>query len=320
MSQRTFADKLQSIDRRVLYLILIVVTALPLVLFKVTIPAPADSSSAASYYAVMQMPDDRPVILQSDWTQSTRGENMGHTEAVLRTLMSRNIKFVMQSMADPQAPQVFRDVMRSINAERVAAGLPIYEKGRDWVDLGYFANAENQSQAMKNDIRTAWKGRKTFTPEGQEIDIFQTELLRNVRSIDDFGGMIIITASQTIDIAIQRLWDRVDIVCFCTGVMGPQILPYFQSGQVKGVAVGLKGVFDMENMMTNGLNTGEEGSAKSDGFPKSMPRLEVPEGMQTLGKGQAYYLALHAALILLILAVVIGNVGMALGKKRGGRA
>ncbi len=338
MSNVSFAEKMQKIDRRILYVILLLATS-GMLFVPVTIPAKPDTSSAAAYITLAELDPNKPVLIQSDWTQSTRGENMGHTEALLRILMSRNIKFVMQSLADPQAPQVFRDTMRTINDERREAGLTTYEKGVDWIDLGYFSNAEASTQAIKNNIRTAWKGRKTKTPTGEEIDIFRSPLLEDVNRIEDFSSIILITASNTIDIAIQRLSGQLPILCFCTGVMGPQILPYYQSNQVSGVAIGLKGVYDMESMMDGGVNWEDPDTTKTIavGELKSsvkdlksivaddMPSLESPPGdsqygtTKTFGRGQAYYAALHAALILMILAVIIGNVGMQLAKKKGGR-
>lgn len=338
MSNVTFAEKMQKIDRRILYIILIIATS-GMLFVPVTIPAKPDTSSAAAYVTLAELDNTKPVLIQSDWTQSTRGENMGHTEALLRILMSRNIKFVMQSLADPQAPQVFRDTMRVINDERRDAGLTTYEKGVDWIDLGYFSNAEASTQAIKNNVRTAWSGRKTKTPTGEEVDIFRSPLLEDVNRVEDFSAIILITASNTIDIAIQRLSGQLPILCFCTGVMGPQILPYYQSGQVSGVAIGLKGVYDMESMMDGGVNWEDPETQKTNrlsDLKASIPDLAAlvnedipnfespPDGAEygttkTFGRGQAYYAALHAALILMILAVIIGNVGMQLSKKKGGR-
>jgi hypothetical protein len=85
-----------------------------------------------------------------------------------------------------------------------------------------------------------------------------------------------------------------------TGVMAPEDQSYYSSGQVTGLIGGLKGVVDLETLM----QTGGEGVP---GFP----------GMQNAGRGTRYYLPLHACLTLLILAVVIGNVGMFLSRKKG---
>jgi hypothetical protein len=77
-----------------------------------------------------------------------------------------------------------------------------------------------------------------------------------------------------------------------TGVMGPEMQVYYDSGQVKGLVSGLKGLYDVENEM------------QAD-FP----------GQVNLDNGAKYYPTLHIALTLLMLAVVIGNLGMYLSRK-----
>jgi hypothetical protein len=75
--------------------------------------------------------------------------------------------------------------------------------------------------------------------------------------------------------------------------MVPETRNYYTSGQITGLVGGVKGVYDLETLM-------------KQGFP----------GMESKGKGTAYYLALHFALGLLILTVIIGNVAMLLAGKR----
>lgn len=321
MQQNNIWEKLQAIDKRILYMVLVVLVVIGLSI-KVTIPVKPDVSSAKLYQAFSNLPENRTVLVQSDWTNSTRGENYGHFQAAMRTLMSKNIKFVLFALADPQAPQVARNAIRELNAERVAANMEPYEIGRDYIDLGYFPNAEGTSVAMGNDLRALWKGLKTRIP-GQpgETDIFKTPVLSGVRKIQDCSMLLIVTASATSDIAIQRLSDKVAISCMCTGVSGPGLLPYYQAGQLKGLAIGLKGVYDMEQMMNSGLNFPDQSgkiavyqenvAGPAEGYP---PITYEKEEMR-YGRGRQYYAALNIALGLLILAVVMGNVSMFAAKK-----
>ncbi|MCG9894917.1 MAG: hypothetical protein MH204_05535, partial [Fimbriimonadaceae bacterium] len=174
---QNFWENIQNVDRRWLYLILIVVVTAGLFI-NVEVPAEADESSKAFYVAVQDLNPERPVLLQSDWTNSTRGENAGHMEAILRILIHRKQKFVVYSLADPQAPQVARNVIRTLNKT-----LPDDQKlveGRDYLDLGFFPNAEGTTQAMATNLRKIWGGRTTRTPDGGNVPIFETDVLRNV--------------------------------------------------------------------------------------------------------------------------------------------
>lgn len=318
--RKTVWDKLQAVDRRVLYSILFVVLSFPLFL-TISFPVDPDPSSKDFYAAVTSVPEDKTVFLQSDWTNSTRGENGGHLEALLRILMSKKQKFVIYSLADPQAPQVFRDVIRRINEERKAQGLEVYTPWNDYVDLGFFANAEGTTVSIGNDVKKLFGTRRIKNPEGVEKNVFESPVMHPITQIGDAGLFIIVTASNTIDYAVQRLTGKVDMVCACTGVIGPSALVFYQSGQLKGVAVGLKGVYDVEYMMANGLNQAGADGKKLVEFPQK-PDVSADKVAQgtTFSRGAKYYASLHAALGLVILAVILGNIGMLASRKKGGRA
>ncbi len=309
-------EKIQAVDKRWLFLILVICASAGLFI-PAEVPAKADVSSIALYQNYMALDPNKPMLIQSDWTNSTRGENLGHLESLLRVIMARKQKFVIFSLADPQAPQVARDALVFLNEERKKNGLEPYQKGKDYLDLGYFPNAEGSTQSMGSNLKKHWTGRRTRTPDQGEIDIFDSPVLKGVKKIEDCAGIVYITASNTIDTGIQRLSGKVKIFCMCTGVVGPQILPYFQSGQVAGLAVGLKGVYDMELMMNYGVNVKDD---------KGVAKVETPAGDVTpvldskvkFGRGKQYYAALNVVLGLLVIAVIVGNVTMLLAKKAAG--
>jgi hypothetical protein len=312
----TFWERAQNVDRRVLYLILIVMTTLPL-FFKVKIPVEPDPAAKALYYRIMTTPPEKTVFIQSDWTVSTRGENAGHLESLLRICMTRKLKFVIFSVGDPQAPGVYRDVIRRINEERKAANLSEYKTWDDYVDLAYFPNAEGTLNAIANDVKKTFGDRRVKNPNtGSDQPVFDSPVMQNVRSVGDAGLYMIVTASSTVDRAVERLNEKTNLAVMCTGVIGPSALPWFQSGQIKGVAIGLKGVYDMEYMMKFGLNHKDENGRVEVPWAGKEDKTADPitEG-ETFARGSLYYLSFHFAIFLLIFAVIVGNVGMALAKK-----
>jgi hypothetical protein len=116
-------------------------------------------------------------------------------------------------------------------------------------------------------------------------------VLANINKASDFPGLIVATASNTSNVTIERV-TAVPLAMMVTGVMGPETNNYYASGQLLGLLVGLKGCYDMETMM----------------------QLDYA-GQKNLDNGAAYYPTLHLALILLIVAVLIGNIGMLLSRK-----
>jgi hypothetical protein len=118
-------------------------------------------------------------------------------------------------------------------------------------------------------------------------------VLKDIRKVADFPILIVLTASNTSNIVIERLYGKVPLGMMVTGVMGPETQVYYDSHQLVGLSKGLKGVYDMETLMD-----------------KDFP------GQLNKDQGSLYYPTLHFALTLLILAVIIGNVGMALSRRK----
>jgi hypothetical protein len=303
----SFGDKMMSIPKWVLFLILIIVASVPL-LFPTTVPNKPVEPAIDLFGTLMSIPEGSTVLIASDWTKSTRGESNGHFDTLLKILMRRKLKACIYSSGDPQAPQVARDAIGVLNLANKAAGKPTYDRWNDWVTVGYFPNAEACANAIANNVRVAFAGKTEYTPDGAPRDVFQSPVLKDIRRVSDFKLMVVITASKTSNITIERVYGKgVDLAMMVTGVMGPESLPYYSSGQIKGLAVGLKGVYDMEQMLEGGITADMKTKwGVVPGFP----------GQANIGNGSRYYPTLHFCLALLILAVIVGNVGMALSRRK----
>jgi hypothetical protein len=291
MANASLGDKLQSMPRWWLYLTLFVCTSVPL-WFTIPVPNKPSPSSVAFYNFVRRAPKGSTMLIASDWTNSTRGESAGQFKALLRVLMRNEVKLAIYSTADPQAPQVAKDVITVLNQERKAAGQREYVQWNDYVVVGFFPNAEAAAVSIQNNVRNAFADKKDFNDAGQLTPVLQSPVLANINKAADFPGLIVATASNTSNITIQRV-TSVPLAMMVTGVMGPETNNYYVSGQLLGLLVGLKGCYDMETMM----------------------QQDYP-GQKNLDNGASYYPTLHLALILLIVAVLIGNIGMLMSRKR----
>jgi hypothetical protein len=289
--ERTMGEKLQSLPGWVLYLALFIVCSVPL-FFTIPVPNNPEPSSIAFYNFVRNIPKGSTLLIASDWTNSTRGESAGEFKALLRVLMRNDVKLAIYSTADPQAPQVAKDVIVLLNEERKLAGQRTYEQWKDYVKIGYFPNAEAAAVSIQNNVRNAFADKKDFDDTGQLRSVLESPVLAGINKVSDFPGLVVVTASNTSVVTIQRV-TATKLTMMVTGVMGPETNNYFASGQLKGLVIGLKGVYDMETLMNRDY-----------------------AGMKNLDNGAAYYPTLHLALLLLIVVVVTGNVGMLMSRKR----
>ena len=320
MNEPSLGQKLQSLPKPILYLILVLCTSIPL-LFSLNVPNKPVEASEDFYNEVMALPEGSTILVASDWTGSTRGESGGQFESFLKILMRKNVKFAFYSSGDPQAPQVAKDAIGRVNLEREAKGERIYKSWDDWINLGYLPNAEAAGQAIANNVRNAFPGRVAIpSTGGKAVDSFESPVLKGKTTLKDFPLLVIVTASKTSNISIERFNGKVKMAGMVTGVMGPESMNYYTTNQLVGLVVGLKGLYDLETLMEVGIN--DEKSANTvkheDGKYQGKTVPGFP-GAMNKGKATLYYPTLHFALALLILAVLIGNIGMFMVKKEAGK-
>ncbi|HWD38590.1 MAG TPA: hypothetical protein VG944_07055 [Fimbriimonas sp.] len=311
VAPKSFGDKLQSLPRTWLFLILLLAASVPLFV-PIALPNAPSQSSEDFFANVMSLKAGDKVLVASDWTKSTRGESGGECEALLRMLIRKKIKIAMYSSGDPQAPQVFRDTIGEIAKDELDHGEAPYQQFQDYVVCGYFPNAEGTALGINNNLRGVFAGKKDSPPNGSPQDIFNSPVFQGVNSVSDFKYLIMITASNTERVTFERV-KKTPLMFMVTGVMTPEDNVYYLSGQLKGLIGGVKGVFDLEQMMEKGLNVPGGVSAPRFGPVPGFP------GKHNVGRGTSYYFALHACLALLILAIFAGNLGVWLSR-RGARS
>lgn len=310
---RSLGYKLQNLPRPLIYFLLIVAATIPQ-LFTVKLPDIPSDEAIDLYASLDTVPDGSTVLLSSDWTNSTRAESRAEFDAVVRILMRKHVKFVSFSVADPAAPQVAKDEMAVLNDEHRAHNEPTYDEWKDWVDAGFFPSAEATAISLAGNVKATFQGHQDITPDGHSADITTSPVLQNIATLHDIPLFIDVTGSATSTIYIQRISSKVKMAFLVTGVMGPELVPYYASGQVKGLAKGLRGVFDLETVMDTGINVkGPDGNVA---LPSSKVPGVVPASPgRNAGQGTTYSFALHITLLLLILAIVVGNVGMYMSRK-----
>lgn len=313
--EKSLGEKLQSLPKPVIYLLLILATTVPL-FFDLQVPNKPVDASIDFYAQVMQLQKGDRILLGSDWTNSTRGESSGEFEALLKILMRRGVKFAVYSTGDVQAPQVAKDSIRRVNRDIEAEGGAPYKPFEDYVVLGFFPNSEGTNTAINNNIRQAFSGRKDSPAGSSPKDVLTSPVFEGIKSVSDFKMLILATASSTNRITVERV-TKTPLMFMVTGVMVPESQNYYASGQILGLVGGIKGVYDLEMLMENGvapMTSTDPKAIKSSKYPQG---IEGFKGKRNAGKGTGYSLALHFAIGLLIIAVIVGNVGMFLARRKG---
>lgn len=316
----SLGQKLQSMSSRTLYVLLILFAGLPLFL-RVGLPNKPEDSTMDAYAFLRSLPKDKPVLIESDWSLSTRGESGGQFEALMRILMRQEVKFAFYSI-DPINMAVARNTVKSLSLENEKAGGKRYLPWEDYVDLGVKPGLEATIKSFDQNMGAALAENRSPTASNTIGFAKDSPVLSKVKKLNDFSCIVVITGTSSWKIVTDRLSGKIPIVAMLTGVMAPEALPFHKSGQLAGLSGGIKGVFDIESMMEYGLkhSSSTEGNDKTivtnnpDHSGKYFPGFP---GKENLSRAAKYYPALHFALGLLIGLVVIGNIGLYLSKKEG---
>lgn len=315
--------KLTSLNRYVMYLLLVLVTVGPLFIKGVVVPTITSQNTEDFFLALNDLPENSTVFIESDWTVSTQGENAGQMVAILKALRMRNVKFVIYSCSDAQAPLVALNVIRKLNKEFKAADVPEFKEWDDYVTAGFYPDIDALYLSIANNPRAPFKGKTGSDSTGKQSEILQSPVLKNIKKPSDIAMVINISASGTLKSIVQRVYGKIPIAPAVTGVMGPEAMNYYASKQVVGLSVGLRGAVEMETMMARGVNyvekPGDPPFVKAPQNPKILkPYAQTFPKLPAYGRGMQYFASLHAALLLLIVAVVLGNVGLFANRKKKG--
>lgn len=274
-----------NLDRRILYVVLAIVIAFPL-LIKVPLPPPAITPPTISYYETIEKVSadadtkDKLVIISCNFGSGTLAENLSQLEATLNHIVSKKMKFAIFAFSDPQG----RD-LGGTAAKRIAEAAG-YKYGEDYVNWGFRPpqSIVPLMKAMVGDLHGAI---------GNDVNgtkLSNVPMMKNYKKANDVGLIIEFAAAATHVYWIQffqRAGSKPIATLFCpTSVMATEAYPLLETGQLQGMLVGLKGANEYETKMNR-------------------------PGFATRASASLSY-----SHLLIIALIVLGNIGMIQARRR----
>jgi len=274
----TLSDRIQQIPRHYVYLLLAGVVVWQL-LFPIRLPIAPSITTRGVYDAVAAVPDDKLIIITTDWDASTQAETGPQTQAVIHACFQNHKKFVIMNLQPPMGVKLAQDLAQEAAKEYGA----VY--GVDYANWGYKYGYENVLMAMAKNIPNAIGDDFYGKPVGE------LPLMQGVEDIHDIGLVVIVTGLS----AMTEMWVgliqgpyQTPLAGAYTAVMAPIYYPYLDSNQLKGMLVGAKGAAELEVM------------------------VDRP------GKAIAIMNVQSWAHVLIIALILLGNLGYLFARGRGG--
>ena len=269
-----YLAKLGKLDRRIIFLLLLVVILIPL-LFSIKSRFYVDSATRGLYDYIDHIePNGRPLVLSFDYDPQVAAELDPMARAVLRHCFARNVKVVglsLQPQGDAIGEAMITQTAREFNKVN----------GKDYCYFGYRPGATIVMLQM-------WVNVKRALP----LDYYQTPydslpMMHNIHNYDDIAIVLSLAGStwpySWIIFAGTKY--KVKIGAGQTAVMAPDNYPFLQTGQLVGQLGGMKGGAEYEQLIVDGGYYKKPGMAS-----KAMSAIAYSH-------------------ILIILLIVLGNIG-----------
>lgn len=275
-------ERLENIDRRLLYLLLAIVISLPLVANVPTPPAVVlpqtqgffDTIEAQAAAQSAPGAKKKLVIVCTNFSAGTATENQTQAETVVRHLMMKKLPFALFAFNDPQGAELGGQVAEKLSGEFG------YKYGENYVNWGFRPAAAivPLMKAMVRDIPGALKKDNN----GSALETLP--VMNGIKTADDIGAIIELTGANSLPVWLgyfqRAAASPIPTLYGPTAVMAPEAYPLLKSGQLQGMLVGLRGASEYE-------------------------RLVGTPGFGTRGAG-----ALSFAHFLILFLIALGNVGM----------
>jgi hypothetical protein len=228
----TIWERLDKLDRRVYYWILVISIAAPLV-NPLGLPITINQSTRDLYEGLLEIEEGDVVLIDIFMSVSTWAECMGGLVVEVNTLLDQGARLVF--MGDSI------DVPRSWDRlHELTPRLNDLEYGVDVVFLGYYTGLDAAAAQMAVDMSSIFPTDHFGTPVG---DI---PLMQDANEAGDYA-MVLFTAEGEVK-WIQQWGEPYGIPVAGMGIAmkGSALAPYLASGDIFGLAVGARGAAELE--------------------------------------------------------------------------
>ena len=231
--------KLGSVDRRFIFLLIGLAVFLPL-LRPIDLPIKETPTTRKVYDAIEAIPANSKVLMSFDYGPSTKPEIHPMTLGVMRQLLRSDHQIYITCLW-PDGLYMALDALEEINQE---FDLVEYE---DYVLLGFRPGNEAIVKGLASDLR------KVYTVDSKGTMLADIPMMEGVNNLKDF--QFIFTGSAGYPGTFE--WVQyggdptgVPLSSGTTSIQVNEVMPYVQSGQVKGILAGMPGAAEYESLIS----------------------------------------------------------------------
>ena len=234
-----FILKIGDMDRRWIFIIIALVVLLPL-FFPIGLPIRPTDSTQTAYDAMDNLDPGSKVLFSCEYGPSTKPEVHPMVYAVLRHLFKNGHKVYITCLW-PDGQFMAEEAIEEIAEQEFNLTY-----GKDYVLLGFRPGNEAVVKGIVSNIR------KLYSTDARGTLTDKIPMMEGINQLADF--VFIFTASAGYPGTVEWVQYGADPtgVPMSTGVTSIQVnevMPYVQSGQVKGILAGMPGAAEYEKLV-----------------------------------------------------------------------
>lgn len=238
----SIVDKLLEIDQRIIYALLFIALAFP-ILNPVILPMAIQGYSQQAFEFSDSIPEGSIVIFEGGLTAATYPQGGPGMVVQIYHMLTKGVKIIFFSIGTEQSVWTMTAIETAL--DKLPAGTPA-ENGVNWVHLGYVAGGEAGTGSLVNDIRGTVQADYFGTP------IDDIPLLEGVNDASSFSAVLWWGGSEgSMPYGIRQISVPFDIPItgMCTTNEVPNFSPYISAGQLQGIFGGVRGSAEYEYLL-----------------------------------------------------------------------
>jgi hypothetical protein len=220
-------------------ILLILAVGLPLVTnLQITQATGLQSPEMLSAFSLIgSLPPSAPVLVVFDYDPAFSGELEAAATPLMDHLLLQGPRLALISTS-PTGPALAERFLTDTSVSPLIAGYN-YQPGQQYVDLGYLAGGPSGIQYFATSPAEA----APFTLDGKPA--WQLPPMQGVQKLSDFAAILVLTDNADTGRAwIEQTGSAIGstpLLMVISAQAEPMLLPYYDSGQIKGLVTGLAG-------------------------------------------------------------------------------
>jgi hypothetical protein len=233
----TFWEKISTIDRRIIFGLIFLSVALPLI-FNFTIPNRITKEVRDTYNFIEALPEGSVLLFSFDHDAATLPEMAPMARALLNHVFTRGHKVVGMAFR-PEGAAIGNKALQ-VEGEKYSL-----VEGQDYVFLGYRPEITSGVLGIGENIG------RVYPKDYRGMPVEEIPLMQKVKSYRDIALVVSVSDDDTpvywINYANARYQQAV--VPAITAVMATTFYPFLQERQIIGMVPGLKGAAEYEQLI-----------------------------------------------------------------------